>query len=257
MTEGTRDVCWIEFTGMPGSGKTTVTDSMVAQGDQIVDLKTAVAKRRRPLDDRLMRYPARLLSRWPDRFSNVAARSTDSSEVLQRFFALRPDLLTVIGQLMAKEPAATQRNARALGWLFSLASEWGLAEASTETPFVVGEGFAHRFISFIDPAEYIDGHLLARYIAAAPQPCMLVHLSDDPSVAIERLRRSNRYLWGRAADMSGAEAHDFYQSMYTASLEIARTAEEAGWMVFRTPNSTPDATAQSILECHREWCGRM
>jgi hypothetical protein len=183
----------VEFLGIPGSGKSTIVNSLVGSAGGTVGLDTAV-KRSISTNgvDRATRIGSRLTGAGTGRlWKALYARSADRFDALGRAISTHPGAIEAIAGSQRARADRDHGQGMVLGWLldfmarYQLAAEWGGADW-----LVIDEGFTQRAIGLFAYGFGVeDTTLLRTYLEQIPAPDLLVVVDTPFDICMERLSR--------------------------------------------------------------------
>lgn len=238
----------VEFLGIPGSGKTTLATAVVTRlqdsGKPAFTLKEAVSKAMREgVGDRLVdpvmaRLPKRLLARYSE---SGFIRSNAMLVSLMEFMTARPGAVAAFLEGQARRADYEVGTDLVIRWFLQLVARYQLATSvlGEGDVLILDEGFAQRAVTgFAHRFSAEDHPDIDRYLAAVPQPDLLVHLDVPVEVAIGRVTEDGQVdptkrLWGSDVDPVG-----FLEDARGCVLRVVDVSRSAGWNVLEFDGRT-------------------
>lgn len=206
----------IEFLGIPGSGKTTISNAvataMRGSGHDALLLSRSVEQlTRHDVDDP---WVAALLSVTPRPLRRALseplfARSSYRFNALRDFATENPEMMAAVFKTVARRSDYELRPDLVIGWIFNLASRFQLAtnQRKEGINIVIDEGFINRAVSLFGHGfASADRTELADYLRAVPRPDLVIHLNMNTERSLERLHAVGRRGTVRLDRTPGAHA---------------------------------------------------
>jgi len=260
----------IEFLGIPGSGKTTLTEQVLQRigvtGAAAMTLNGAVSHAvAEGVGDRLTDP---VMSLVPQK---LIGRVSEAS-----FLRSRAYLLSLV-DFMADHPAAVsaymdglERRASfevgrdlVVTWFLQLIARYQLATGAmtADQILLLDEGFSQRVVTgFGHRFSEADHGDVTRYLASVPPPDLLVYLTPDVDEVIRRLEIDFEPEFAgesqvtKRLDHTGIDPREFLTDTAQCVSYVARKARESGWPVVEVGATVPTATAAEVVV---EYVGRI
>ena len=229
---------WVEIAGQVGAGKSTtlphLASALVARGFQAVPLQEAVAR-----TGPQPQQPSGTIGR-PQPASTILARSVDAGRqpLLASLFAMaNPTLAWQVGRAVRELPIPGPHRRRILRLILRL----GAADRAVRGRFdgtvmvLVDEGWAHRAVNLFAWCPTVPQARLDAYLAAIPEPDLLVIVDAPASVVRERL--AVRGLPRRLRRSSKVEVERFLIRSQAITERAASRLSDRGIPIVRVVNA--------------------
>lgn len=249
----------IEFLGLPGSRKSTLSHQVEARaakaGIPVIGLDVATRHAIAASGaDPLARFVARTAGRMSHRlWKQTMTRASDRVDTLARAVSARPELVATI--ITANHVNNQGSDATlVLRWLLSQLIANQLAEETLDADqwLIATEGFANRTISLFATASENETSLLeaARYLGLIPVPDVLVTMSTPLDFCYDQLELKG---WTeRIADQPPERRRAFLEEAEKLALVAREHLEQAGSRVVVVDGSAlTDRSPDLVLEMIR------
>ena len=187
----------IEFTGLPGSGKTTffrpVKQALSQQGLNVADAKDLIVQfshRKIPLLNII--HPVlseKIAKRW---FDSRNFRSV----FFKRFIQAHSDLLHLVVAINSYRPIPSNHKQEILTWFLETGGIYELySNMDKDVTLILDEGFFHKIINlFVSLQEdTYDSVLLDKYLDSIPPIDTLIHIHTDKDICLKRMQKREQY----------------------------------------------------------------
>jgi thymidylate kinase len=244
----------IEFIGAPGSGKTTLSPTVIEclrehglQGFSVIEAARPCA--RRSLLGKVASYLAPAAWQGPLLWQ-VFYQSSTLYEL--KFCARHPRLIKQVIVSQRRRPtAAAVRQRRVRHWFFRLTGyyEFLRGHLRRNEALILDEGFLHRVVQlYASSVEAPDSAQIAEYIDLLPTPDLVIFTQAPPAVCEQRIYR--RGLWERFQQKSPEEISRFVANAYRVVHLAVEHAAAKGWQVLEVDNSdsSPEAAQAQLRE---------
>lgn len=234
----------VELAGAPGSGKSSlvpaVKAALVDAGYSAMTLQEAA----RPFTARTrLGRAALLLPARPRR--NALWAIFVARRLVSGWWAMfrNPRLaqLGVISQVRRASDAAVKER-QVIAWFVRTvgAHRFLTAHQLDDEALVIDEGFTHRAVQlFTSPNERASEDAINRYVAAVPEPTVVIHIDAPAQECLERVAR--RGIWSWLADQPDGAAERFIHNAHDAVARSVAAAGQIGRQIVRIENRTGQA----------------
>ena len=243
----------VEFIGVPGSGKTTLSAALTAA------LHAAGERPLAPKDARAVFAQRSLLARLaraaaPQAVGDRAARRLyfwQGGREKERFWRAHEALFRQVQVTQQARPAAARAAERRVVELFhAFARDTAMLVRwmRLDERLIMDEGFAHRVVQFfVSDVEEPDLAAVRAYLRLLPPPSWLVYVHAPHETCLRRV--FERGLWQHFEDKDEAQIARFLTNAQTVVETAVAELSRAGWRVIRVENDErpPEATAQDLL----------
>ena len=241
------DIVYIEFMGLPGSGKSTLSTSLCRQlnknGYNTESFRQAV---RESIFQSTSLFPASVLTRLPENIQKYfyeleMRRSNRYISEYARISTKFPNLINIINNAITHNKINEAERQLASEWVIKLLARYSILYHSQSVPYeflTFAEGFCNR-----TPAIYMDHHKvdtrenIQQYINAIPMPETVILPDVEKDICLSRIdNRTEREPW-RMQRLSYEEKVEFMTN-YQQCLEIvAKCIETSGGSIIRVDNT--------------------
>lgn len=253
----------IEFLGIPGSGKTTLTDrvrqDIVATGAAAMTLTGAVSHAvgegvgDRLTDPVMSLVPRKLIGRVSEA---GFLRSRAYLLSLVDFMVAHPASVSAyMNGLERRAPFEVGREL-VVTWFLQLIARYQLAAGAmtADEILLLDEGFCQRVVTgFGHQFSEADHRDVTRYLASVPPPDLLVYLAPDVTEVSRRLEKYfTPEVGGKSPitnrlDYTEIDPREFLADTAHCVSYVARQARESGWSVVEVGATVPVTTAAEVV----------
>jgi hypothetical protein len=253
-----QDLPFIEFCGLPGSGKTALYRALCANlkrvSGSLVDLETALIRSlrasssARPLSLLARIMPNGHINSVNSRVLSLYRKSSRSEAALASFAAGNPVHVAHVLSAIENCSGSPDVKVRLVRHNFKLFSAYQSAISALQDGelLVLEEGFCQHLMPGATEAGGSRGPTLTEQIAAMPRAGGVVMVRASPGTCVQRLRKRG---WpGFLAGRTPAEQEAWLRSAAPVSAEIAADLEKAGFCLIEVSNEGLLGTAERELE---------
>jgi hypothetical protein len=253
----------IEFTGLPGSGKSSLARALLGQarrsGPTLLENDEAVRRCVRRRDDGRL---GNLLKRLPVPLWEPILGGSRALAELQAFAGEHVPLLDLLFEALDRDEVRSASRQCIIYAFFKRCAERRLMDAhlAPDEGVVVEEGFARGLLTMLGglPPGGADDLVIERYVQTMPAPFAVFWVDIDPEECAARLRRRPELplVWAGSSDGELLAHLKFGRRCLESG---ARAMERAGIPVCRVSNAEGEGEAARRLVCEQggEWAHRM
>lgn len=244
----------VEMLGLPGSGKTTVRARL---GDELTTLGYRPIEFPRDARELALRgWAGSLVRRLPDKWHSPAGWAIYriwTGWLSARASLVAPGSVAAMIRFQTRRPShRVGRTRRAGYWYLRHVGDHALF-TKTARPgeiWLVDEGFGHRVVSLFTShlGREATEKVILSYLATAPRPDLVVHVTAPPEVCLERITERGVWDWLRPLGAAGLTG---FVGAAEQAIDITRRFAESRWSVVEIDNrltGSPPSVAAAIEE---------
>ena len=239
----------IELIGVPGSGKTTVTDLLCRELETVNLVPLTVPEAGRAMARRswLGAFIPAESKPWGDR---LAWKLFEFERLVRGlgFLLVRPGFAVRLIAFQLRRPRSARGGRRVVHWWIRAAGARSLllARCLGNEIVLLDEGLCHRVVQLFSSADEVpDQEVITRYVRDLPFPDVLIHVVAPVDVSYSRVM--NRGVWERLEDEDPARVRTFLSSAAVAISYLLDTEKARNSRVLDVDNSGQAPSGLDIL----------
>lgn len=238
---------YIEFVGPPGVGKSTVHGHVVGEVPYYGGLPGEVC--RRLIDDMENTFYSLLPRLTPpsiwNRVSDCVLKYKFGRRPFSEFVFQNPDYVPTITELSREIGRESEHLYRICEWT-AKRYQMGASTAREDEIYCTHEGFVQKAVgvAWRSDRPLHDAH---QFLESCPTPSVLVHLTADADVCLERQRERGRLLVDKPW---GGNEIDSLRSISSYCSQLSAKLSDDGTRVIKVENvGDPESVANDITGC--------